>query len=72
MPAIIGSIQIVNIGGGVVNFGDALNISPKSNSKSNEGSGSVNTAGIVITNNGFSSTNTIDQDAIDQPNVANE
>lgn len=67
MPAIIGSIQVVNVGGGVVNFGDTLNISPKSNSKSNQGSGSGNTGGFNITNNAFNATNAVDPDIIDQP-----
>ena len=33
MPAFVGTVQILNIGGGNVQFGDALNVSPKSNSK---------------------------------------
>ena len=72
MPSIIGSVQVVNVSGGVVNFGDAQNVSPKSNSKSYEGSGSMNTGGIIITNNGISSTNTIDKELVDQPAVANK
>lgn len=72
MPAVIGSLQIITVGGGVVQFGDSLNISPKSNTKSNSGSGSTNTAGFVVNNNGLSSTNTLDKDLIDQPSVANE
>ena len=34
MPAFIGPVQIITVDGGNVQFGDALNISPKSNSKS--------------------------------------
>lgn len=71
MPALVGSIQIINIGGGNVQFGDALNIAPKSNSKSNSGSGAANTGGFVMTNNGISATNQIDTDLIDQPNIGN-
>ncbi|WAA08692.1 spore germination protein [Fervidibacillus albus] len=71
MPAIIGNVQILNISGGIVNFGDALNIAPKSNSKTNDGSGSSNTGGLVITNNGFNATNAFDPDVLDQPNAAN-
>lgn len=71
MPSIIGSIQIMNVGSGVVNFGDSLNIAPKSNSKINEGSGSSNTGGFIVTNNGLSATNALDPDVADQPAVAN-
>ncbi|WP_033829561.1 spore germination protein [Bacillus andreraoultii] len=71
MPAIIGSIQLVNIGGGVVNFGDTLNIAPKTTTKQNQGSGSGNVGGFTITNNGFSATNSVDPDLIDQPATQN-
>jgi spore germination protein PF len=72
MPAFIGPVQILNIGGsGIVQFGDALVISPKSNSKSHTGSGASNTGGIVITINGVSITNVIDTNLIDQPTTGN-
>ncbi|UII56941.1 spore germination protein [Cytobacillus spongiae] len=71
MPAIIGPVQIVNVGGGIVQFGDTLYISPKSNSKSAVGSGSFNTGGFIITNNGISGTNVLDTNLIDQPTVGN-
>lgn len=71
MPAFIGPVQISNVGGGTVQFGDALNIAPKSNSKSNSGSGAGNTAAFIMTNNGISATNHIDNNLIDQPNVGN-
>ena len=71
MPAFIGPVQIINIGGGNVQFGDALNISPKSNSKSYSGSGAGNTGGFILVNNGISGTNTLDTNLIDQPNVGN-
>jgi len=67
MPAIIGSIQIWNVTGGAINFGDSLNVSPKSNSKTNQGSGSGNSGAIVITNNGLSATHSKDPDVVDQP-----
>ena len=51
MPAIIGPVQIVNVAGGVVQFGDALYISPKAASKTNAGAGGFNTGGLIITNN---------------------
>ena len=40
MPSIIGSVKIANVTDGAVNFGDALNIAPKSVAKSSGGSGS--------------------------------
>ncbi len=71
MPAIVGPVQIINIGGGNVQFGDALNISPKSNSKTTSGSGGGNTGGLIVANNGISATNHFDTNLIDQPNVGN-
>ena len=71
MPAIVGPVHIINIGGGNVQFGDALNISPKSNSKSQLGAGAGNTGGFVLTNTAFNATNTSDTNLIDQPNVGN-
>lgn len=71
MPAITGPIQIVNVSGGVIHFGDALFISPKSALKSNSGSGGGNTGGIIITNNAFSASNALDSNLIDQPITGN-
>lgn len=71
MPAIIGPVQIIHVGGGIVQFGDAVFISPKNNSKSILGSGASNTGGFVITNNGLSANNVLDTNLIDQPNVGN-
>lgn len=71
MPAIIGPVQIINIGGGVVQFGDALYISPKSATKTFAGSGGFNTGGFIITNNGLSGTNVLDTNLVDLPIVSN-
>lgn len=71
MPAIIGPVQIVNVGGGIVQFGDSLYISPKSNSKSTVGSGALNTGGFIITNNGLNASNTVDTSLVDQPTLGN-
>lgn len=71
MPSIIGSIQVVNVGGGVINFGDSLNIAPKNVSKSHSGAGAANTGGFIITNNGISFNNAIDPDVSDQASVGN-
>lgn len=71
MPAIVGPVQIVNVSGGVVQFGDAAFVSPKTASKTFLGSGSLNTGGLVITNNGLSSTGVLDTNLIDQPMAGN-
>lgn len=71
MPAIVGPIQIMNVGGGIVQFGDALNISPKASEKVYSGQGALNTGMFVITNNGLNGTNVLDTNLIDQPIVGN-
>ncbi|ASV66279.1 spore germination protein [Cytobacillus sp. FSL W7-1323] len=71
MPAIIGPVQIINVSGGIVQFGDSLYISPKSNSKSTTGSGTLNTGGFIMTNNGLSASNVLDANLLDQPTVGN-
>lgn len=66
MPAIVGNIKIVNVSaGGVVQFGDALLISPQSATKTFAGSGSFNTGDFPVTNNGLSTTQTFDPDVVD-------
>lgn len=71
MPAIIGPVQVVNVTGGIVQFGDALYISPKNSSKTNAGQGALNTGGFIITNNGISASNVLDTNLIDQPIIGN-
>jgi spore germination protein PF len=71
MPAIIGPVQIVNVGGGIVHFGDTVYISPKNSSKTYSGSGAFNTGGFIIANNGISGTNVLDTNLIDQPIAGN-
>lgn len=71
MPAIIGPVHIANVGGGVVQFGDTLFVSPKANSKTNSGQGAFNTGGLIVTNNGLSSSNVLDANVFDQPTVGN-
>ncbi|MFS0824242.1 MULTISPECIES: spore germination protein [Bacillus] len=66
MPSIVGPIKIVNVGGGVVNFGDSFYVSPKDTAKTYSGSGSFNTGDFICTNNGLNSTNTNDEDFADQ------
>lgn len=71
MPAIVGPVQIINVDGGTVQFGDTLLMNPKSASKSVAGSGSGVTGGFVITNNLISANNTFDVNAVDQPILGN-
>lgn len=71
MPAIVGPVQIVTVSGGIVQFGDAAWISPKSSSKTFAGSGGFNTGGFIIANSGLSGTNVLDTNLIDQPTVGN-
>ncbi|WP_160724645.1 spore germination protein [Bacillus sp. USDA818B3_A] len=71
MPAILGPVQIVNVGGGIVHFGDTVYISPKSSSKTYAGAGGFNTGGIIFTASGLSGTNVLDTNLIDQPIVGN-
>jgi spore germination protein PF len=66
MPSIVGGPFKINSNEGVINFGDAQNISPKTTGKSVTGSGSAITGDFVITNNGFSVNNTFDPDVADQ------
>ncbi|QCJ44568.1 spore germination protein [Bacillus sp. S3] len=71
MPAITGQVQILNIGGGITQVGDSLFISSKEADKTFAGCGGFNTGGLVIANNGISSTNTLDPNIIDQPIAGN-
>ncbi|KKK36436.1 spore gernimation protein GerPF [Mesobacillus campisalis] len=71
MPAFVGPVQIINVGGGNVQFGDSLIISPKSNSKSTSGQGAANTGGFIVTNNGLNANNVVDSNLVDQPTIGN-
>ncbi|MEJ9229475.1 spore germination protein [Peribacillus butanolivorans] len=71
MPAIVGPVQIFNIGDGNLLFGDAAVISPKSSNKTVTGSGSANSAAFVFTANGLNGNNILDIDGVDQPITGN-
>jgi spore germination protein PF len=71
MPSVVGPIHIANVGGGTVQFGDAVIISPKSNQKTVTGAGSLNTAVFAVTNNGINLNNVLDTKLIDQPTIGN-
>jgi len=62
-------VKIDTVSGGVVQFGGALFVSPKSSSKTAQGAGSSNTGAQVITISGISSTNAAVSDVVDQPIV---
>lgn len=66
MPAIVGFVKIVSVGSSsIVQFGDAVQLSPSSTSKTYAGSGSFLTGGLTNSNNAVSATNTSDPDVFD-------
>ena len=73
MPAIInGPVTIENITtNGDVKFGDAIFMTPKTESKTYAGSGAFNTGGAVISNTEVNATNYVDPDVVDQPIYGN-
>jgi len=74
MPCIIGNVKILNIGsGGTVQFGDSIQVSPRSTSKTYAGSGSFLTGDLSTSNNAISATATNDPDVQDssENNVGN-
>jgi spore germination protein PA len=72
MPAIVGVVQVISIGSSsVLNIGDVYKIMPISSAKTFSGAGSFNTGDGLSVYNQSSSTNTFDQDLIDQGNFFN-
>ncbi|MCM3124920.1 spore germination protein [Mesobacillus sp. AQ2] len=72
MPAIVGVIQVISISSSAVfHIGDVYRITPRSSAKTFSGAGSFNTGDGLTIHNNLSSTNTYDQDAIDQGNYLN-
>ncbi|MBB6635563.1 spore germination protein [Cohnella thailandensis] len=66
MPCIIGAVKIISVGSSaVVQFGDSIQITPSSTSKSYAGAGSFVTGDLPRTNNFISATNTNDPDVQD-------
>ncbi|MFB9330615.1 spore germination protein [Paenibacillus aurantiacus] len=66
MPAVVGFVNIVSLGGSsIVQFGDSVQMSPSSNSKTYAGSGSFLTGSLSNSNNAVSATSTLDPDLID-------
>lgn len=69
MPAVVGFIKIVSVGGGsIIQFGDTLQASPSSTSKTYAGSGSFLTGSLTNSNNAVSATNSLDPDVQDSSN----
>lgn len=54
----IGSVSIQNVSGGNVQFGNIVNMSPISASKSTSGAGSENEGMLIMTSSGFSLSTT--------------
>jgi len=72
MPAIVGVAQVITLGSSsVFHIGDVYKIMPFSTAKTFSGAGSFNTGESLHLNNNMSSTNTSDQDGIDQPITLN-
>ncbi|MEH7884489.1 spore germination protein [Bacillus sp. JJ1609] len=72
MPAIVGVVQVISLGNSAVfNIGDVYRISPVSSAKTFSGAGSFNTGDGLTLYNNQSSTNTYDQDEVDQGNYLN-
>ena len=68
MPAIVGFVQVINVGtNGIFHIGDVFKISPYANTKTFAGAGSFNTGESLSLYNAYSTTNTNDTDGIDQP-----
>ncbi|MNF05934.1 putative spore germination protein GerPF [compost metagenome] len=69
MPAVVGFVKIISVGSSsIVQFGDALQVSPSSTSKTYAGSGSFLTGSLTNSNNAVSATNSIDPDVQDSSN----
>lgn len=72
MPAIVGPVKINSVGnGGVVEFGDTLEIDPTNSSKTYAGAGSFSTGDFHWSCTGFSQTIVPDPDFADANNISN-
>ncbi|MBP1156204.1 MULTISPECIES: spore germination protein [unclassified Paenibacillus] len=71
MPSIIFAPIKVTSNSGELVFGDVLQITPKSTSKANAGSGGSNTGDFSATFSLISLTNTVDPDIADSNNAGN-
>lgn len=72
MPAFLGTLQILDIGGTAnVQFGDLAWLSPKSTLKVATGGSGGSTAAFNIDNNLININNALDTSIVDQPTVGN-
>lgn len=72
MPSIVGAVKLNSVlSAGQVGFGDTLNLSPKSNSKTYTGSGSGSTGDLQVHTGWVTNTNTFDSDVSDETIIAN-
>lgn len=68
MPGIVGVVQVLSMGSSaVLNVGDIYKVTPYSTAKTFSGAGSFNTGENIVVHNPYSTTNTYDSDAVDQP-----
>ncbi|GLX69126.1 spore germination protein [Paenibacillus glycanilyticus] len=66
MPSIVGFVKVVSVGSSaVIQFGDTVQVSPSSQTKTYAGSGSFLTGSLANSNNAVSATNTLDPDVQD-------
>jgi hypothetical protein len=75
MPSLVGNVKFVSVGpSSIVQFGDSVQLSPQSSTKTFAGAGSFNTGDFANTHNAISNTNTNDPDVLDsvQSNVGNQ
>jgi spore germination protein PF len=66
MTIIFEGVEILQVTGGIVSFGNTANLSPKSAVKDPSGAGSKNQGTWIFTTNGLSYTNYFDPDVSDQ------
>jgi hypothetical protein len=74
MPSIVGNVKILSVGSaGMVQFGDVIQNSPSSITKTYAGSGSFLTGDLARSNNAISATNVNDPDVQDaaENNIGN-
>lgn len=71
MPSVIFAPIKITGAEGAVTFGDVLQITPKSTTKANAGSGGGNVGDFSATFTAISLTNTLDADVNDSNNQAN-
>jgi len=73
MPSVVGVVNIASVAtSAIVHFGDAIQLSPSSTSKTYAGAGSFLTGALANSNSAVSATNTSDPDIVDSKSVTNQ